>query len=83
MLKLSLLHYLAEVGHADAHDVAAAFDLHYPASAMALLRLTRQGLAIRHHDPDSSMYWYSLSEHGWQRYRYLQVLQHHEKTYAP
>ena len=75
MLKLRLLHYLAEVGHADAHEMAAAFELQYATSAMALLRLTRQGLAVRHLDPDNGVYWYTLSERGWQRRIYLQALQ--------
>ena len=76
MSKQSLLQYLDEVGSADAHEVAAARDLQYPAAAMALLRLTRQGLVVRHHDPESGMYWYTLSTRGQQRLRYLHAVQH-------
>lgn len=73
MDKRQLLHYLAEVGHADAHEVAMTCALHYAASAMALLRLTRQGLVIRHLDSDHGVYWYTLSERGWQRLQYFQT----------
>jgi len=72
MTKHQLLHFLSRRGSADAFEVAEAFGLDYPAAAMALLRLSRQGLVIRHRETDSGLYWYELSDHGQARLDYFQ-----------
>ena len=74
MTKRELLEHLAEVEEADAQEVAAAFGVHYPAAAMALLRLVRQGLAARSIDPHREMYWYALTDRGQARLEYLREL---------
>jgi predicted ArsR family transcriptional regulator len=71
MSKRQLLTYLDEVRHADAEQVAEELDIGYSAAAMALLRLTRQGLAERRVDPDRGTYWYRLSARGRARLEYL------------
>ncbi len=73
MTKAEALNYLARIGHADAFQVAAAFELPYPAAAMALLRLTRQGLVERKVDPESGLYWYALSDQGRARLAYFEA----------
>ena len=75
MTKPELLDHLARVRDADAHEVAEVFGLLYPAAAMALLRLTRQGLVVRHLDPESAMYWYTLTEQGEKRLAYFRSLE--------
>ncbi len=74
MDKRELLDHLAQVGSADAFDVAQAFGLDYPAAAMALLRLSRQSLVVRHQDVNSGLYWYALTAHGQARLDYFQRL---------
>ena len=64
MTKHDLLEALAEDGRADATEIADRFGLTYPAAAMALLRLARQGLVHRYVDPDDGRYFYELSERG-------------------
>jgi DNA-binding IclR family transcriptional regulator len=71
MSKFELLEHLARVGEANGVEVAQAFALPYPTAAMALLRLTRQGLVTRSLDPASGLYWYALSPRGLERLRYL------------
>ena len=51
MTKHDLLEHLAAVGSADAMSVADGFSITYPASAMALLRLTH---AVT---PDNPLFW--------------------------
>ena len=75
MTKFELLEFLAEHGATDAHEVAWAFDLPYAAAAMALLRLTRQGLVMRHIDPDDTVYGYALSDRGVERLVYFNTLE--------
>lgn len=75
MTKPELLDHLARVRDADAHEVAEVFGLPYPAAAMALLRLTRQGLVVRRLDPGTGMYWYALTEQGEQRLAYFRSLE--------
>lgn len=75
MTKPELLDHLARMGNANACEVAEAFGLSYPAAAMALLRLTRQGLVARRLDPESAMYWYTLTEQGEKRLAYFQSLE--------
>ena len=75
MTKPELLDHLARVGDADAHEVAEVFGLLYPSAAMALLRLTRQGLVVRRLDPESAMYWYTLTEVGEKRLAYFRSLE--------
>ncbi len=74
MSKYELLDFLAERGDADAHEVARAFDLPYEAAAMALLRLTRQGLVLRHIDLEDTVYVYALSDRGTERLTYFNTL---------
>ena len=74
MTKPELLRFLAHRGDADAHDVAWAFDLPYATAAMALLRLTRQGLVMRHIDPEDTVYVYALSDRGTERLTYFNTL---------
>lgn len=75
MTKPELLDHLARMGNANAHEVAEVFGLPYPAAAMALLRLTRQGLVMRRLDPESAMYWYTLTEQGEKRLAYFRSLE--------
>ena len=76
MTKPELLRFLVQAGDVDAHEAAEAFGLPYPAAAMALLRLTRQGLVARRLDPDSGLYWYALTGKGLDRLVYFQDLNH-------
>lgn len=73
MTKLELLAFLDDSGGADAFQVAEAFDVDYPAAAMALLRLSRQALIARHVDGDSGLLWYDLTDHGAKRLAYLEA----------
>jgi DNA-binding transcriptional ArsR family regulator len=73
MTKPELLHFLARHKSPDAFEVAQAFELPYPTAAMALLRLTRQGLAERRLDPESGLYWYALSDQGRARLAYFEA----------
>ena len=73
MTKPELLYFLARHESADASEVARAFELPYPAGAMALLRLTRQGLVERRLDPESGLYWYALSAQGRARLTYFEA----------
>lgn len=75
MTKFEVLEFLAEHGDPDAHEVARAFDLPYAAAAMALLRLTRQGLVLRHIDPEDTAYVYALSDRGAERLVYFNTLE--------
>lgn len=71
MEKHELLSYLRAAPSVDAEEVAVAFGVPYPTAAMALLRLTRQGLVTRALDPASGLYWYALSRRGLERLGYL------------
>jgi DNA-binding MarR family transcriptional regulator len=73
MTKHDLLEHLAAAGRADAMDVATAFGITYAAAAMALLRLTRQGLVHRCLDPQDGLYFYELSERGHARLAFFRV----------
>ena len=75
MTKRDLLNYLAEVGEADANEVASALRVPYPVAAIGLLRLVRQGLASRYVDPDRGIFWYRLSDRGRIRLAYLRDLE--------
>ena len=70
MTKYELLSFLQAHGNAVGEDISRAFELSIPATGMALLRLTRQSLAVRHFDPDSGCYWYELTTSGLRRLRY-------------
>jgi predicted ArsR family transcriptional regulator len=67
MTKQDLLEHLVEAGSADAVEVANAFGISYPAAAMALLRLVRQGLVDRYVDPGDGVYFYQASGRGHER----------------
>jgi DNA-binding MarR family transcriptional regulator len=71
MTKQDLLEHLVQAGSADATEVANAFGMSYPAAAMALLRLVRQGLVHRYVDPDGGLYFYQLSGRGHDRLAFL------------
>lgn len=71
MNKIELLEYLDSHEQCDAEDVAAAFDISYSATAMALLRLVRQDLAARYEDPDTQLYVYEITPKGEARLEYL------------
>ena len=75
MTKPELLDHLARVGNTNAYEAADAFGLAYSAAAMALLRLTRQGLVVRSLDPESAMYWYTLTEEGEKRLAFFRSLE--------
>ncbi len=75
MTKHDLLEYLDNTGQADAHEVAQVFELPYATAAMALLRLTRQGLVLRHMDPTAEIYCYTLSDRGMARLAYFEALE--------
>jgi DNA-binding MarR family transcriptional regulator len=64
LTKHEIVASLAEAGQADAAEIAEALGVPYATSAMALLRLVRQGLAARRLDPDRGMYTYWLTDHG-------------------
>ena len=72
MTKIRLLRELDQADGRDAHDIAESLKLSYPAAAMRLLRLVRQGLAVRYRDSDDDLYWYELTEHGEDRLNYLE-----------
>ena len=75
MTKHDLLEYLDDAGQADADEVARVFDLPYATAAMALLRLTRQALVLRHIDPEDTVYVYALSDRGAERLAYFNTLE--------
>ncbi len=71
MQKEDILGFLEQHEQADAFDLAASFEVPYATAAMALLRLTRQGLVQRLDDPIRGRFWYRLTTRGRQRLRYL------------
>ncbi len=71
MTKMQLLQELGRANQADAYDIADSLGMSYPAAAMALLRLVRQGLAARYLDTEVSVYWYELTRKGKARLDYL------------
>lgn len=71
MTKIQLLTELAIADRPDAYDIADTLGVSYPAVAVALLRLVRQGLVTRYLDPDSGLYWYELTPKGEARLDYL------------
>ena len=71
MTKMQLLQELDRADQPDAYDIADLLSVSYPAAAMALLRLVRQGLAARYLDPESGVYWYELMPKGEARLDYL------------
>jgi transcription initiation factor IIE alpha subunit len=71
MSKVGLLELLHRADIVTADGVSAELGVERPAASMALLRLSRQGLARRWIDPDDSCLRYELSERGLQRLNYL------------
>ena len=71
MSKHDLLQCLAQLHDAEAAEVAEDLAVPYANAAMGLLRLARQGLAIRYEDPDTGLYRYALSAHGRGRLAYF------------
>jgi DNA-binding MarR family transcriptional regulator len=74
MTKQDLLSYLVEVGEADAIDAAEALGVPYSTSAMALLRLVRQGLASRGIDPRRGTHAYRLTDQGQARLEFFETV---------
>jgi DNA-binding MarR family transcriptional regulator len=70
-VKRDLLEHLAACGATDANDVARRLNVSYAAAAMALLRLVRQGLVNRYLDDALGVYWYCLTEPGYDRLAYF------------
>lgn len=64
MRKRDVLAALAQAGEAEATEIADALGVSYTTSAMALLRLVRQGLATRDLDPRRGCYSYRLTDPG-------------------
>ena len=75
MTKIRLLQELDQAERPDAHDIAESLEMSYPAAAMALLRLVRQGLTTRFQDPDVGLFWYELTEKGEARLDYLESVE--------
>ena len=73
MTKYDLLEHLTAVGSADAMSVADRFGITYAAAAMALLRLTRQGLVHRYLAAEDGLYCYELSERGHARLEFFRT----------
>ena len=71
MSKHDLLQCLAQLHDAEAAEIAEDLAVPYANAAMGLLRLARQGLAIRYEDPDTGLYRYALSSHGRARLAYF------------
>lgn len=71
MDKCELLEFLELHDHAEANDVAQAFELSYSAAAMALMRLVRQDLATRYIDPEHNVYVHELTPKGEARLDYF------------
>ena len=69
--KCELLEFLELHEHAEANDVAQAFELNYSAAAMALMRLVRQDLAARYKDPDAQHFVFELTPKGEARLDYF------------
>jgi DNA-binding MarR family transcriptional regulator len=72
MTKRDVLVYLADVGEADAAEMASALGVPYATSAMAALRLVRQHLASRAPDPHRGLYTYQLTDHGHARLAFFE-----------
>ncbi len=72
MEKMDLLAFVDANDQPDAIEAALSMDVAYPAAAMGLLRLVRQGLATRYRDPDDDLFWYELTEKGEARLDYLE-----------
>lgn len=81
LTKLDLLTYLDRSGDVDAGEVASAFGIRYAVAAMGLLRLARQGLAIRERS-GAGAYRYRLSDRGRSRLAYLRERTGHEGSRA-
>jgi DNA-binding MarR family transcriptional regulator len=79
MTKGELLDYLAQVATADAKDVADVFEIQYAAAAMALLRLTRQGLVRRYADEGHALYFYELTDRGHDRLEFFRQRDWHKE----
>lgn len=70
LTKHRILAYLDRVGESDARSVGTEFGIGYSVAAMRLLRLVRQGLAVRR--DVHGVYRYRLSERGQARLAYLE-----------
>ena len=73
MDKPELLEYLEESPGSDATDVASQCGVPYATAAMALLRLSRQGLVSRDIN-QSGLFQYALTERGHERLEYFRDL---------
>ncbi len=71
MDKIQLLLYLDTNEHEDADQIASVMNMSYSATAMALMRLVRQDLAVRYKDPETELYVYELTPKGEARLDYF------------
>ena len=69
--KVAFLTLLAAQSDLDAASVAQAQACSAAAAGMLLLRLSRQGLIRRAHDPEDRVYFYQLTAKGRARLAYL------------
>ena len=69
--KVVLLTLLAAQSDLDAPSLAQAQTCSLAAAGMLLLRLTRQGLIERAHDPEDRLYFYQLTRKGRARLTFL------------
>ena len=71
MNKLELLNYLSCVPDVGVADISASLGVHRATASMALLRLSRQGLARRFRYDDTPELRYRISDRGMARLDYL------------
>ena len=71
MDKIQLLQYLDTNEHEDADQIASVMNMSYSATAMALMRLVRQDLAVRYKDPETELYVYEITPKGEARLDYF------------
>jgi DNA-binding MarR family transcriptional regulator len=71
--KLAILRLLARVSDTSAADIATGLGINLPATGMALLRLTRNGLIARTYDAKQNRLFYSLTPKGATRLRVLEA----------
>ena len=71
MTKVDVLELLGVHAGLSAEDVAGTLGVDRATAAMALLRLSRQGLAWRWLEADDARFRYALTERGAERLNYL------------
>ncbi len=81
--KVEVLSVLSEQGEVKAAEVAAALDITYEATAMALLRAYRAGLVARSGMQGTEVFRYALTDKGWERLQYLAAPSRSRQTETP